>query len=96
MTIKNRSNYQPTNTETLPQRVLRLRPTTEAEMEAALTGMAIGLREAWDLKREIKRLSSRGAYLIRHNARPQIIDRYTEELRLLNWAAEALEIGGAR
>lgn len=78
--------------ERLPLNLLRLWPQDEAAMEAALTRRAIGWAEVFRLRAEIDRLSRRGAWLIRRHARPAIIERYTEELRLLHFAVEALEL----
>ena len=81
-----------TRPETLAEYLLRLRPETEADMEAALTDRAIGMAEAAALQREVRALEEKRADLARHRAHPRNIDRLSRDLILLRRARAQLEV----
>ena len=78
--------------ETLTEYLLRIRPETEAEMEAALLDVAIDMAAARTLQRDARALDDQRVDLVRRHAHPKVIDRISVDLRLLRRALEHLEV----
>lgn len=81
-----------TQTETLTGYLLRVRPDTEADMEAALTAVAIDMTAAQALRRDARALDDQRVELVRRHARPEVIERISEDLTYLRRALEHLEV----
>lgn len=78
--------------ETLTEYLLRVRPETEAEMEAALLAVAIDMAAAQTLQRDARALDDQRVDLVRRHAHTKVIDRISVDLRLLRRALEHLEV----